>query len=216
MPWIEDHEAPDYLFLASGDLQYRDRFGQFRICGGCTGDTWFVFDELRDQAVALLGEASEASPEALYLSPQRFRWLCDHCVSLSGIQPENVTPRQVIGLLFAQQQGDTVIPAPLVRLSEPPARRHPPIPGADSQPISDKASVIAALISQGEGESLLSRPMREALAIADDLAWQATPKKDRDKAQMLADAENSMDRIDDFLKKGIATNLKKREVAHAE
>ncbi|MEM9118515.1 MAG: hypothetical protein AAGD09_11600 [Cyanobacteria bacterium P01_F01_bin.56] len=208
MPWIEPHNSPDYLFLATGELQYRDRCGQFRICGGCTGDTWFTFLALRDQAVELLGEASEASPEELYLSSIRFRWLCDECLTFSGIDPKNVTPRQAIGLLFAQQQGDTIIPAPLVRLSEPPARRHPPIPGSDGQSISDKAGLIAALISQGDGAALLTRPMREALAIVDDMNWAATPLKDRHKAKMLADAENSMSRIDDFLERGIATNPK--------
>ncbi|MEO1208607.1 MAG: hypothetical protein AAFX78_03610 [Cyanobacteria bacterium J06638_20] len=213
MPWIEPSDCPDYLFLDTGELQYRDRFGRYQIAGGCVPDNWFQFLDLRDQAISFLGEASEVSPEQIYIESQRFCWLCDRCLTYSGITPEDVSPRQVIRLLFARQDGDTLIPAPLATLSEPPPRRHPPLPNSDGQVISDKASLIAALISQGETESLLAMPMREALAVADDLAWAATPKKERDKATMRADAKRSMSRIDDFLANGLKPQPQPQGVA---
>jgi hypothetical protein len=203
MPWIEPDDAPDYRFLNTGDLQYRDRFGRFSICGGCNADDWYVFQELREEAVSILAEA-EVSAEECYANHNRFQWLVDWCLEASGIDPDTVSVRQALRLLFARKEGNQTIAAPLLTLNQPPPPRHPTTPGADpGLPISDKASLLAALVGQcsslAEVDGLMSRPFRELLAIADDRAWASKPAPERQKAMMLADAPRSMSRIDDLL-----------------
>lgn len=205
MPWIEPDNAPDYRFLNTGDLQYRDRFGRYQICGGCNADDWFVFQELREEAVGILHEA-EVSSEELYASHARFQWLVNWCLNASGIESESVSVRQALRLLFARKEDDQIITAPLLLLNQPPAPRHPTTPGADpGLPISDKASLLAALIGQcnslAEVDALMSRPFRELLAVAEDRSWAAKPAKERHQATMLADAPRSMGRIDELLSK---------------
>jgi hypothetical protein len=203
MPWLEPDNAPDYKFLGTGDLQYRDRFGRYAICGGCNADDWFVFQELREEAVGILQD-SEASPEEVYVSHARFQWLVNWCLIASGIPAETVSVRQAMRLLFARKEADEIITAPLLLLNQPPAQRHPHSPGADpGLPISDKASLLAALVGQcnslAEVDGLMSRPFRELLAVAEDRSWAAKPAKERHHATMMADAPQAMTRIDQLL-----------------
>jgi hypothetical protein len=202
MPWLEPEDCPDYNFLKTGRLQYRDRFGQFRVCGGCNGDNWWEFQELREEAVAVLAASPEqVTAEECYLSDARFQWLCNSCLEHSGINPEHIGIRQVLRLLFAREEDGQIIDSPLALLNQMPGARHPRTAGAGSGvALSDKASLLAALVSHcaslAEVDQLMDQPVVELLKLTDDLAWMGLAPKDRDKATMLADAKNSSRRID--------------------
>jgi len=201
MPWLNPADCPDYDFLTSGELQYRDRWGQFRLAGGCTAADWFAFQEFRQEAVAILAQAPEGvSVEECYTSHQRFQYLCRWCCAASGIDPDGIAVRQVRRLLFSRVEDGRHVEAPLAQLNSFPGARHPVGPSA--QPISDKIALLSALAAQcssvAEFEQLAtSLPAREVLGVLDDLAWASKSPEQQAKAQMHSDRDQVMARLDE-------------------
>jgi hypothetical protein len=187
MPWLED--GPDYRFLPTGELEYRDRWGQYRIAGGCNADDWWLWQAYREEAIQILQETpAQYSLEEVYCSHQRFQYLCRWLLQASGIDPANVAVRQVRRLLFSCRLDGQIVRAPLVSLNEFPAARHP-VPGGE--PISDKVKLLSVLAAQCSSlaeleEVACSRPLREVLGIASELSWAAKTRDDKESAQMEA------------------------------
>lgn len=200
MPWIDDTNCPDYHFLGTGELQYRNRWGQFAIAGGCTVADWFVFQEFRAEAVAILAQGPEGvSVEECYASHARFQYLCRWCLEASAIDPDTIAVRQVRRLLFSRVEAGQHVEAPLAVLNSFPEPRHPVGPGG--QPISDKVALLFALAAQcssvAEFEALAtSLPAREVMGVLDDLAWASKSPEQQAKAQMYADRDAVMERLD--------------------
>lgn len=194
MPWISDSDAPTYRFLSSGELEYRDRFGCYRICGGCNGVDFWLFRERREEAAAILKATPEGvSLEECYATHERFRWLCNWCLRASGIKPKWVGVGQIRWLLFAVKQGDQVIPAALDVLNQFPEPRHAST--GTGTAITDRVAFLATLIAHCGGNAqeayalATSQPARELMAVMSENAWNSLPDKDKLEAVLGQEAE---------------------------
>lgn len=194
MPWIDGPECPSYCFLPTGELEYRDRWGNYRLAGGCNGKDFWLWGHYRSEAIQILDQAPEGSSmESCYLEHSRFRWLCDWCLSASGIDPDWVGIPQVRWLLFASKQGEQIIPAALDQLNQLPEPRHPG--RGDGVAISDRAAFLAALVGHCDGDAAaafelaLSQPARELMAVMAEHSWQSLSDKDRSELALSREAE---------------------------
>jgi hypothetical protein len=144
--------------------------------------------------------------ESLYLNDRRFRWLCDRVLTLNGLEPEHVRPRDLGWLLFGWMAEDgTPQQSPLALLNTPPEPRHPRQQTADDGP-SDFVRMLAAVMSLPDTSpeeayrAATSLPMRELLGVLDERAWGATPDEEKDKLRFKQQA----DRFREKLQRGAA------------
>ena len=197
---------PSYRILTNGDLEIAT-MGTWRIVAGCSCRGVFEYADRMAELSELVQEADATDTiEALYLNDRRFRWLCDRILTLNGLEPEHVRPRDLGWLLFGWMAEDgTPQPSPLALLNTPPEPRHPRQHTADDGP-SDFVKILAAVMSLPDTSpeeayrAATSLPMRELLGVLDERAWGAMPDEEKDKVKFRQQA----DRFREKLRQGAA------------
>jgi hypothetical protein len=184
VPWVDDDNGFDYRLLKSGALEFRDRRGRYQLVWGCTANGWHEFWERLDLIRDLLTDIPpDSTLESLYLEHPEFRRHCDQCLTLSGIDPDDVSPVLMRHLLFPT---DAETPAPLVALNTPYPARKPPLPGGDG--ISNRVELLAALAAVCEGNLAdavalaNSTPARDLFTALESRAWAMASDEQKDRA----------------------------------
>lgn len=176
---------PSYRILSTGDLEIAT-MGTWRLVAGCSCRGIFEYQDRMTELQELIQEAApDSTVESLYLDDRRFRYLCDRVLTLNGLEPEQVRPRDLGWLLFGWMAEDgTPQPAPLALLNTPPEPRHPRKPSANDGP-GDFISLVAAIASQGGSleEAIAvatSKPARLVLGALEDRAWGSLSAEEKD------------------------------------
>lgn len=184
MPWIDANDGFDYRLLKTGALEFRDRRGRYQLVWGCNAQGWHEFWERLEAIRDILGDVPEdATLDRLYLEHDAFRRHCDQCLTLSGIDPETVSPLLVRFLLFPLDE-DT--PAPLVALNTPYPPRKPPLAGGEG--ITNRVELLAALAAVCDGNMAdavalaNSAPARDLMMAMESRAWAMASQDEKDKA----------------------------------
>jgi len=207
MPWLSENDAPDYRFWPTGALEFRDRRGRYQRIEGVSGDGYFAFwgDEhtpgVYSRMMDLFQENEQhQTVEQLYVYCTQFRYLCDQCLELSGIDIDWIAPKMLAWLLFAHQSGDTVIEAALVLLNRLSERKHPPLQGGSA--VNTYTKLVAAAVNASDGdmgkatELLQNLAAKQFFAVSEELAWQRSSDDDKLKAQIAQDPEALNNRIE--------------------
>lgn len=184
MAWVDSNEGFDYRLLKTGALEFRDRRGRYQLVWGCNAQGWHEFWERLDLIRAILETVPpESTLEGLYLEHPEFRRHCDQCLSLSGIDPNDVSPVLMRHLLFP---GDVETQAPLVALNTPYPPRKPPLAGGDG--ITSRVELLSALAAVCDGnlaeavKLANSAPARDLFLAMESRAWAMATDDQKDKA----------------------------------
>jgi hypothetical protein len=190
MPWIAESDAPTYRFRPSGALEFQDRRGRYRLVYGCSIAGYFDFWDHYSDLQPLLTKALDSDPDMgidhLYLHCDPFRYACDRCLELSGIDTDWIAPQMLAWLLFAHQSGETVIEAALVLLNRPAERKYPPLKGGSA--VDSHTKLLSALVNAAGGDMAKAMELAEKLSarqffgISEELGWQRADTKDKGKA----------------------------------
>lgn len=197
---------PSYRILTNGDLEIAT-MGTWRLVAGCSCRGVFEYADRMAELSALVQDSDATDTvESLYLNDRRFRWLCDRILTLNGLEPEHVRPRDLSWLLFGWVAEDgTPQQSPLALLNTPPEPRHPRQTAPDDGP-SDFVRMLAAVMSLPDTSpeeayrAATSLPMRELVGVLDERAWGAMSDEEKEKVRFKQQA----DRFREKLKKGAA------------
>jgi hypothetical protein len=194
MVWVELAESFDYRFLPSGELQYRDRTGQYRITGGVTPHGYHTFWDRLERLNGLVDERpGGVTIHQLFVTSDVFAFEAEQCIELSGIKPEWVGIEQRVWLLFSRRDDDgNLHVAPLQVLNSLPEPRRPV--SGKGEPLTDRVKFLAAISAQcdsiGEAYGIAtSQPAREVLSVMEERAWQSMDAKERHEAGLKEWAE---------------------------
>lgn len=145
------------MFAQFPRLEFEDRFGSIRSVAGCSLIGRHEFYERLQQ----INERIQANPAAvtvteLYDTDTRFRYYCDRCLTLNGIDPDWVTVGMLEELLFVRSVGGEARPGLLIELNQPPET---------NKPVDDPATLheILAVLASHE------KSLTAALKLASDL-----------------------------------------------
>lgn len=182
---------PSYRILSTGELEIAT-MGTWRLVAGCSCRGIFEYADRMGELSELVQEADATDTiESLYQHDRRFRFLCDRILTLNGLEPEQVRPRDLGWLLFGWVDEDGKPQrSPLAILNEPPEPRHPRKPSSSDGP-SDYISLIAAIASQGGSleEAIAvatSEPARLVLGALEDRAWGSMSPEEKDDTKFRA------------------------------
>lgn len=178
MVWVDLPEPFDYRFLDSGELQYRDRYGQYRVAGGVTPQGYHVFWDRVQRLNKLVDEAPDGvTIHQLFVTSAAFGYEADQCLELSGIAPDCVSLEQRCWLFFPRQDDEgNLHEAPLHPLNSLPEPSRPAT--GQGEPLTDRVKFLAAIAAQCDSVSdaydvATSTPAREVLAVMEERAYQS-------------------------------------------
>lgn len=138
------------LPLTSYELMGAD--GQVHRFYGCSLAGKFEFqDRLGEIAIALSTAPEYLTPEHLYLTDAKFRWLCDRCLELNGIKPDWVNWAMLEALLLADE-------AVLLTINQPRESAGVVVGNGEPQTLEE----IIAILAETEGG------FEEAIAVASE------------------------------------------------
>lgn len=148
-----------FNFESLDSLDFKDRLGNFHTIGGCSilGKKEFD-DRLRLLQNHLAQAEGSLTIGQLYEQDEYFRYNCDRCLTLNGIEPDWLTEAMLIGMLFLHQGK----PGLLIQLNTPNMQSvaQPGEKGATPE------DLVAALWSH-------TQDLEKALAIASSNAYPA-------------------------------------------
>ena len=185
-----------YKFLSTGDLEIPVR-GGYRIIGGCSCKGIFEFrDRIAELQEILEGlEQGDTRPiDVLYKEHQRFRWLCDRTLTLNGIDPDWVRPKDLGWLIFGHQGEDGPVPSPLLALNGAAEPRYPRKAGGEKGH-NDFISLLAAIAAQPDTSAeeafrvATSEPARLVLGVLEERAWHGLTAEQKDEVRFKAQAD---------------------------
>ncbi|HEY9877785.1 MAG TPA: hypothetical protein V6D29_04980 [Leptolyngbyaceae cyanobacterium] len=179
-----------YKFLSSGELEIPVR-GGFQLIAGCSCKGIFEFSDRMAELGELLsdlsaGENAEKPLDAIYMEHSRFRYLCDRILTLNGIEPDWIRPKDLGWLLFGHHDAEgNLRPSPLQQLNAPVEPRHPRRPKPQEGP-SDFISILAAIAMQPDTSAeeafriATSQPARDVLGMLQDRSWHSLSDEQKD------------------------------------
>ena len=184
-----------YKILSTGELEIPTRVG-FKLISGCSCRGIF---EYNDRMAELQSRLPEAAPnqtvEDVYLADDRFRYLCDQVLTLNGIDPDWIRPRDLGWLIFGHRDADgQPQQSPLAVINEPAKPRYPRKPKPDEGP-NDFISMLAAIASHPDcspEEALRlaeSAPARLMLGMLEERAWHSQTDEEKDETKFKSWAE---------------------------
>lgn len=133
-------------------LDFRDRLGNFHTICGCSILGKKEFDDRLRLLQKQLQEAEESlTIGELYQQDEYFRYNCDRCLILNGIEPDCLTEAMLVGMMFLYQGQ----PGLLIQLNTP-ARQSVAQPGEKGATPED---LVAALWAH-------TQDLEKAIAIA--------------------------------------------------
>ncbi|MGD1907410.1 MAG: hypothetical protein ACFB0C_15685 [Leptolyngbyaceae cyanobacterium] len=188
MVWVELAEPFDYRFLPSGELQYRDRYGQYRIAGGVTPNGYHLFWDRLERLNRMVDKCPEGVPiHHLFVTSEIFAFEAEQCIQLSGIDPDCVAIEQQAWLLFTRTEADDERhPGPLQVLNTLPEARRPA--SGKGEPLTDRVKFLSAIAAQSDSLAdayavASSEPAREVIQVMEERAWQSLDGKQKYEAK---------------------------------
>ena len=192
--WVPGSEF-EYRFSANGDLELMSLKGYWVKIRGCNAWDLDEFNEHYMELKALYQvicdeHDEQPNPSFLYTTNERFKFLCDSVLELSGFTKQDWSPRQIYWLLFSRieliEGTRYFITPPVMVLNaiEPPTWV---LPTANGPKISKRAEMVASLVGACNGniadafELAMNKkiPARELMIATDALGYFSMDTKGR-------------------------------------
>ncbi len=165
----------DIKFVNFDALEFQDVQGKFRLIRGCSLPRRQELGVRLNQLFEILESVPESETiQTLYDKHQRFRYICDRCLSLCGVNPAWIDTNMLSQLLFAEEGKEGL----LIQLNFPHQNQK------EKGEVATYAQTVAALWTQlGDLKSALevieSYPAQELLEVMEaraELYKSADPK----------------------------------------